>query len=497
MMNRARAGRRLAAAAATGALMGTVLVGGAGAGPGDVVLNPGAFTLTLEGNFFDLAGNVIDLPSSSDPAECSDGINNDVAADGGAPQDTNIDFDGAGVGPADAQCNAGAGGALPAADDNSEIKLGHQPKVPIQLTGSIDADGNITVPAAGVSFPKTYVYSSVGGALDINIRAIGDATGTLDPASGASTLDVPIELQVFQSFFGIDCTTSPINIGLSTDPSAAVNAGPKTVTPVPYSTADGTVTVTGNTFEVPAATVTPGTTTNPAVCESVSDGFGVPSPSGGSAAEFLSVSNVIFQPGGTVENTIEGTVTGPSAEPADGVFVPLFTPTGFGIVATTHTDASGAYSLAGMADGDYKVRYFDPQGRYATTYFDGAPTNLRADVVTVAGASTATADQQLAAKPAGLIAGRVTDDGTGAGLANISVQVFSAADGYVGARRTGAAGYYLLVGLPDGDYTVRFSDPTGPYAPEWNLDRASGFNADVVTVSGGRATVDAGLSPAA
>ena len=567
-MMSAKSGRRAVAAVASGALLSTMLVGGAGAGPGDVVLNPGPVTMTVDaGGFFNVAGNDLSLPSTATLPQCSDGINNDVAVDNPASaQDTNIDFDGV---PKDAQCNSLA--------DDSEVKAGVQPRQYITLSGNVDQDGNINVPQGSVSFPPFYVFSDAGGAIDVLPTPLSDATGTLDPATGEASLSLDWQLRVAQNFFRIDCVAS-ISMDLSSDPGNAANSGSIPVTPSPYNTTTGDVTVTGNTFAIApfvpnelvsgttgaataasttftdpngsfqagnwnsagtggdvnkqitivgagpggadlntqiagvtnATTITladpAGTSVDPAsysysastqsFCDTVGSGFGIDpgtgAPSGNSAAQLSVTSDVVFQSGAAAENSISGTLTAPGGVvPADGVFVTLFTPTGFQVVDSTTTDSNGDYTFAGMADGDYKIRFWDPVGRFATTYYDSQPSNKLGNTVNVAGNSAATADDELAARPSGEIGGRITADGSGTPLAGVSAQVFSVTDGFIGSRQSGANGYYALRGLPDGDYTVRFSG--GGQIPEWNLNRSSGFNADVVTVSGGRVTVNASM----
>lgn len=488
---------RLGATVATGALVGAVLVGGgAGAAPGDVVDNPGPFTLTLEGNFFNLAGNAIDIPSSADAVQCDDNINNDTAVQVGAlPQDTNIDYDGGGVGAADAQCNSGGTG-MPASTDDSEAKAGYQAKTPITLSGSIDSDGNVTIPQASVVFPTFYVYGNPGGVIDIVISATGNGSGSLDPATGLTTLNVPIGIRVVQAFFNIDCTISPISLGLTTDGAAPENGGVLPVAPVAYSQVNGQVTVSNNTFAVPAAVVTPGgnAKTTQAICDTISSSFGnLPADPGESAAEFLAISNTIFVPGAPAGPSIAGHVTNDSAGDVPGVFVTLMNPSpSWSIIDTVMTDSSGNYSFTGIADGDYVVRFFDPTGTYQRTWYSGNNTYSTADTITVAGGPV-TADQQLQDRLAGSIGGRAFDQSSNAPVAGVQVSVFSTTDGFVQTVFTGADGYWRLLGLPDGDYTVRFYDASKTYHKQWYLQKTFGWNADTVTVSGGPASASAPL----
>ncbi len=256
--------RWVAAIALPAALVGSALVASsASAGPGDVIQNPGSATLTANGGgFLNLAGKAFSLPSTATPVACNNGVNDDVAVDDPTKQqDTNIDFDGGashGVVPAtpvDAQCNAGVPAATnPASADDSEVKGGFQARDYIKLSGSIDKDGNISIPQAGITFPKLYVYAAAAaGVIDVIPAPTSAATGTLNPATGKSNLHVNWQLEVVQSFFKIDCA-SQISMDTSSDPADPANSGTIPVAPVAYNTTTGAVTVSSNTFAVGAMT---------------------------------------------------------------------------------------------------------------------------------------------------------------------------------------------------------------------------------------------------
>jgi len=218
------------------------------------------------GGFINLAGKAFSLPSTATPAACNNGTNDDVAVDDATKQqDLNIDFDGGashGISPptpVDAQC--AAGGGFTAAQDDSEVKPANQPRQYITLTGSVDQDGNITVPQASLVFPKFYVYASAAnGVIDVVPTATSSATGTVDPATGVANLHVNWQLQVIQAFFGIDCSAT-ISMDLSSDPTNPANSGSIAVSPSAYNPNTGAVTVSGNTFPISGMTPTGGLTT--------------------------------------------------------------------------------------------------------------------------------------------------------------------------------------------------------------------------------------------
>jgi hypothetical protein len=243
------------------------VAGSASAGPGDVIQNPGPVTMTVNGGgFINLAGKAFALPSTATPADCNNGTNGDVAVDDATKQqDLNIDFDGGashGVTPptaVDAQCNAGGG--FTAAQDDSEVKPGNQPRQYITLTGSVNKDGVLTVPQASLIFPKFYVYASAAnGVIDVVPTATSAATGTVNPLTGKANLHVNWSLEVIQAFFGIDCTAT-ISMDLSSDPTDPANSGSIPVAPSAYNPSTGAVTVSGNTFPISGMTPTGGLTT--------------------------------------------------------------------------------------------------------------------------------------------------------------------------------------------------------------------------------------------
>jgi hypothetical protein len=253
--DRPRKRARLVAAVSVPVMLATSMyfAGPASAGAGDVVNNPGPGTFVASGGgFLTLAGRNTVLPSTATPTQCNDGINNDVAVDDPTKsQDANIDFDGGashGVSPAtpvDVQC----AGAL----DDSEIALGNQPRGYITNVGTVDKDGNLVIPQGGFTFPKSYVYAATGGAITIVPTATSAAIGTLNPATGVLNLHVNWKFELQQAFFHIDCA-APISMDLSSSPLDSTNSGPIPVAPVAYNTSTGSVTVSSNTFSVPAMT---------------------------------------------------------------------------------------------------------------------------------------------------------------------------------------------------------------------------------------------------
>jgi hypothetical protein len=181
---------------------------------------------------------------------------------------------------------------------------------------------------------------------------------------------------------------------------------------------------------------------------------------------------------------VHGTVTAGGA-PAAGVVVTLLADwPSWTVAGSATTDASGHYAVVAPDQGSYRLRFFDPSGRYQRAWYSSRPTYKSATSIAVsATAPTVTADQVLAAATGDLV-GRA-QNAAGDGVGGIQILVFSAASGYSAGTSTGANGYYRLHGLPPGAYYVQFVDPTHRYRQQWWHGRALFPNAQTVTVAAG------------
>jgi uncharacterized protein YjiK len=154
------------------------------------------------------------------------------------------------------------------------------------------------------------------------------------------------------------------------------------------------------------------------------------------------------------------------------------------------TAADGTYQLAGVAAGRYDLAFFDPTGQYVTGWSGGASSQASAQVITVTGAKTSSANAALTLVQVGTVAGAVTN-GAGTPVANICVYIYphgtSAAAAY--ATCTDATGQYQLSGVAQGLYDVAFFDPTATYATQWYNSVPGGAptqaSAKVLSVVGG------------
>jgi RHS repeat-associated protein len=153
------------------------------------------------------------------------------------------------------------------------------------------------------------------------------------------------------------------------------------------------------------------------------------------------------------------------------------------------TDASGAYTVAGLPTGSYHVRFEAPYEStldYITQYYDGK-TYSEADAVPVTvGVTTPNIDAAM--QPGGTISGTVTGSPTKAGLEHVQVCAYGPE---YRCASTGPSGEYTITSLPSGSYTVEFYG-SGEYAQQYYNGKVSSSEADAVSVTAGSTTAEIG-----
>jgi hypothetical protein len=147
--------------------------------------------------------------------------------------------------------------------------------------------------------------------------------------------------------------------------------------------------------------------------------------------------------------------------------------------ATTGVD--GSYNVGKLPDGNYRVRFDDPTGSYATEYYNDAFVPADADVVALDSGKFDMAEVVLggAAQLTGVVTGS-----TGAGIEGAEVTAYvEQDDAWVPftTLATVAGGRYDLGLLPGGTYKLGFHDPATGVTEYWN-DKATLADADILTV---------------
>lgn len=186
---------------------------------------------------------------------------------------------------------------------------------------------------------------------------------------------------------------------------------------------------------------------------------------------------------------IRGSVTGFDGAKLAGVRVEAWSITGLpgepayseNMVASVESRRNGAYELAGLPSGQYRLRFIPPDlTRYTfEVYNDQTIPPLGAAVEVTAGRITRGVDVVLG--PAGSISGTVVDDDTGLPLAGMCLmpciqpgaQLYGV---YTEQIVTGADGSFTLPGLPPDYYYGAAWDPGGMHEWTWfgEFDLASG-----------------------
>ena len=233
-------------------------------------------------------------------------------------------------------------------------------------------------------------------------------------------------------------------------------------------------------------------------------------PSGNHLPGFASPALVTLTAGTTTASgaqlaRVDGSISGTVREDSTGTRLANV------LVATlaTTTGQPGAGGLTG-ADGSYVAepltgasRYLilaDLSGAHAPEFWNNQPSIATASPVTV-GATWADAYLAPATPPTGgaIVAGTVTEEGTGDPVAEVAVIALRATDmGLAAGAVTNGSGEYSL-DLDPGDYKLEFYPTRGAHAMEWHDDLPYDGIAGAVTVTaaaGTPTTVDADLDPA-
>jgi hypothetical protein len=167
-----------------------------------------------------------------------------------------------------------------------------------------------------------------------------------------------------------------------------------------------------------------------------------------------------------------------------------------GPVAVTNT--SGEYTIAGLEDGSYRVRFSPctPLDNFVTEWYSNKRTLAASDPVSVT-LGTTTQNINAAIETGGSIAGTLTDDVSHAPLQDFCVSAQGTNTTTLRNVRTDGSGDYSIVGLPTDTFKVRFFACNGEkYRPEFYSDKASFTAGDPVSVTEGEETgsIDAGLT---
>ncbi len=208
--------------------------------------------------------------------------------------------------------------------------------------------------------------------------------------------------------------------------------------------------------------------------------------------------DIKLEPGGSVSGMVLGGSAGTA--PLNNVCVLLVPLSPDTSQALTITNAAGHYQLSDLAPGQYQVHFGDPGcdaafgpgvAVSAPQWFQAQPTRATAVPITVS-ADHRTSDIDATLGTFGSVSGMVTD-GAKAGVASecVSAVPFPAAIDLTSGTPiepeiaiTSHGGRYHLVGLPPGQYKIKFSTGCGDsgFATQWWKNAGSEKSATVITV---------------
>ncbi len=167
--------------------------------------------------------------------------------------------------------------------------------------------------------------------------------------------------------------------------------------------------------------------------------------------------------------SISGTLTdaGTGSPVASGLNVQLFTITGAQI-ANVNTNASGVYTFTNLAAASYYVRTNPGGGFPLIGTLHGSPdvVCLNCNVTTSGGTPVpvtagATTTINFTLTRGVRISGTVTNAVGGAGIQNVTVQVFNSSGVNLGQGPTNVSGGFTTRALPDGSYFLKTSNALG------------------------------------
>jgi peptidoglycan/xylan/chitin deacetylase (PgdA/CDA1 family) len=180
-----------------------------------------------------------------------------------------------------------------------------------------------------------------------------------------------------------------------------------------------------------------------------------------------------------------GMISGRATDGTDGIEdirIYVYDPD-YNSISYTYSDSNGNYTIAGLASGDYKVRFYS-SGNFLGEWYNDKGSFDDADVVSVTVGQTTTLIDTVLSESGG-ISGKVTD-GTN-GIEDVWVRVFDLNNHYISYAYTDNNGDYTVQAIPTGNFKVRFYS-VGNFIGEWYEDKTSFAEADPIPVIQGQTT---------
>jgi hypothetical protein len=181
------------------------------------------------------------------------------------------------------------------------------------------------------------------------------------------------------------------------------------------------------------------------------------------------------------DGSIAGNVTGAGGEPIAGDQVCAQSTTSTFGYHCASTASSGEYTIESVPTGNYRV-HFEGKGEFVGEWYEDAPSESGAKLVAVAeGATAGGVDAELTV--GATVEGVVTDASGGQALDHIQVCAATTISNPInnGCTTSGPDGHYRLVGIPTGEYKLRFL----PGLPGGDPDYLTLYYPDAESAEGG------------
>jgi len=247
--------------------------------------------------------------------------------------------------------------------------------------GTVDGAGNVTIPQAALTFPNVPVGDIEGDVstpcgnehykltnVSISLLADGPATGTIDPLSGQATLSLSAHATAAFNGAVSGCysqTWSPPNCRIG-DASSPVSIALSTSGPGghPYSDADGSLTLAGDQFALPATQgCADGLTFGSYVEPYINSSIGLPSPAGHNVLVLGGVLDPVLHRAVRAQLAASPTALDASASTAvAGIATYAFDTDGDGTFDTTTASPTAAAAFPGPGTYTARVRVTDTEG---------------------------------------------------------------------------------------------------------------------------------------